>query len=181
MKNLTTVIVCCLILFAVKAEAQKTQNNAMKFSSQYTNLNRDCKTFEGKNGTDDASDCRGIGGYRVNVSAAAAAVFITAQTPVEKDSILLASQDLSFSQTKTKIEWRMSGGKPFAVIMRVAKYGETDEENPYFGKKTGEELIVRGLKNYEDIDFKVDAKTPNANLKARELADNAYLEKANKK
>ncbi len=41
-------------------------------------------------------------------------------------------------------------------------------------------MIVRGLKGFEDIDFKVDAKTPNANVKARELADNAYLGKAEK-
>jgi len=88
---------------------------------------------------------------------------------------------LIFDQTKIKAEWRTANGKPFAVIMRVAKYGETDDENLYIGKKIGEELIVQGLKGFEDIDFKVDAKTPNANVKARKLADDAYLEKADKK
>ena len=62
--------------------------------------------------------------------------------------------------------------------MRVAKYGEPDDENPYLGKKIGEELIVKGLKGFENIDFTVDAKTPNANAKARELADNAYSDKS---
>jgi hypothetical protein len=41
------------------------------------------------------------------------------------------------------------------------------------GKITGESLIVVGLKGYE-IDETVDAKTPNANSKARDFADKAY-------
>ena len=68
----------------------------------------------------------------------------------------------------------MANGKPFAVIMRVADYAETTDTDAYFGKKTGEKLIVRGLKGFENIDFEVDAKTPNANVKAREMADNGY-------
>ena len=37
--------------------------------------------------------------------------------------------------------------------------------------KTGEALIIKGLKGFEHIDFQVDAKTPSANLKARQMAD----------
>jgi len=71
--------------------------------------------------------------------------------------------------------------KTFCRDYARCQYGETNDENLYIGKKIGEELIVQGLKGFEDIDFKVDAKTPNANVKARELADDAYLEKADKK
>ncbi len=181
MNKLTIFSLSCLFLFAGGVYAQKSKSTAPKFSSAYTNLDKDCKTIEGRGGTDDASDCKGIAGYRIHVSASAAAVVITAETPDKNNLITLATQDFGFDQTKIKVEWRIADGKPFAIIMRVVKYGETDGENPYIGKKIGEELIVRGLKGFEDIDFKVDAKTPNANVKARELANNAYLEKADKK
>jgi hypothetical protein len=72
----------------------------------------------------------------------------------------------------------MADGKPFAVIIRVPEYsdGGTSSAEIWDPKnKTGESLIVRGLKGYEHIEGKVDAKTPNANVKARELADNAFL------
>jgi len=56
----------------------------------YTNLDKACKTIKGGGGTDDASNCKGIGGYRIHVSASAAAVAITAETPDKKDLITLA-------------------------------------------------------------------------------------------
>jgi hypothetical protein len=79
-------------------------------------------------------------------------------------------QALNYSQ-KT-IEWRLANGKPFAVIMRVYEYAGNDlcATN---GKVTKESLVVKGLKGFE-IEETVDAKTPNANLKAREVADKAY-------
>ncbi|MGC2235535.1 MAG: hypothetical protein WA584_05215 [Pyrinomonadaceae bacterium] len=175
MKNLITVIVFCLFLFSGSAYSQKNNKDVVKFSSQYSNLDKDCKTIEGKNGTDDASDCKGVGGYRMHVWAAAAALYVATETPDKKDRIQLATQNFDFDQTKSTIEWRMANGKPFAVIMRVAFYSETVKEGEYFGKKIGEQLIVVGLKGYEKIDFKVDAKTSDANARARGLADDAYL------
>lgn len=170
-------IVVCLILLTGGVVAQKTKKTKVKFSSVYTNLDKDCKTLGGGEGQDEAFDCRGAGGYRIDITPSAAVLFIAAQTPDKQDSIPLASQDMSFDQTKIKVEWRTANGKPFAVIMRVAKYAEPDDENPYIGKKTGEQLVVKGLKGFENIDFTVDAKTPNANAKARELADKAYSDK----
>lgn len=176
MKNLTVAAIFCLFLFIGSADAQTNKNTTPKFSA-YSNLDKDCKTIEGGEGTDDASDCRGVGGYRIHVGAAAAALFITAQTPDKKEYIPLATQNFDFDERKTKIEWRMADGKPFAVIMRVAVYAEPKGVGEYFGKKTGEKLIVKGLKGFENIDFEVDAKTPNANVKARELADKGYKNK----
>ncbi len=175
MKHVSALFVFCLIFLTGSVYSQKT--SAPKFTSAYTNLTSDCKTIKGGEGTDDASDCKGAGGYRINISAAAAVLSISAQTPDKNSSIPIATQGFEFDQTKRKIEWRLADGKPFAVIMRVAKYGEPDEENPYLGKKTGEELVVVGLQGFEEINFKVDAKTPNANQKARELADNGYKPK----
>ena len=67
----------------------------------------------------------------------------------------------------------MANGKPFAVIMRVYEYGGNDL-CATGGKIIGESLIVKGLKGYEQIDGTVDVKTPNANAKARDLADKGY-------
>ena len=178
MKHLITIFVFCLILLTGNIYAQKTSKTT-KFSSVYTNLDKDCKTIEGgSEGSDETSDCRGVGGYRILVGAAAAMQMIAVQTPDKQDLIQFATQNFDFDQTKIKVEWRLANGKPFAVIMRVFKYGEeTDDENPYFGKKVGEELRIVGLKGFEEINFTVDAKTPNANAKARELADNGYTAK----
>jgi hypothetical protein len=175
MKHLAIIFVFGAILLTGNIFGQKTAR-ATKFSSRYTNLDSDCKTRKGgTEGTDDTSDCRGLGGYRVLVGAAAAAEMIGVQTPDKKDIINIAMQDFDFDQTKIKVEWRLANGKPFAVIMRVFTYGDKKKnENDYWGKKNGEELRVVGLKGFENIDFTVDAKTPGANLKAREMADNGY-------
>ena len=180
MKILTKAVIFCLCLFIGSAYSQKTKKTALKFSSAYSNLGKDCKTIEGGGGTDGASDCRGVGGYRIHVGSAAAALYIMAEPPDKKNLIPLATQNFDFDERKTTIEWRMANGKPFAVIMRVAVYGEITEENTYFGKKIGEELIVRGLRGFEDINFEIEAKTANANVKAREMADKAYSEKNSK-
>ena len=181
MKNLTIITWLCLLTLTINAFGQKTKKTVSKFSSQYSNLNSDCKTLGGgSEGTDESSDCKGVGGYRVYVGAAAALVHIAVQAPDKKDLIQLATQDFDFEESKVKIEWRMTGGKPFAVIMRVSVYAEEVAEGAYFGKKTGEVLIVRGLRGFDYIDFEVDAKTPDANRKARKSADKAYSEKNSK-
>ena len=112
MKNLAIIIWLCLLAFTINAFGQKTKKTAAKFSSQYSNLNSDCKTLAGgSEGTDESSDCKGIGGYRVYVGAAAALVHILARTPDKKDTIQLATQDFDFKESTVKIEWRMTGGK----------------------------------------------------------------------
>ena len=40
--------------------------------------------------------------------------------------------------------------------------------------KTGESLVVKGLKGFEEIEFEIDAKNPQANVKARQMADSGY-------
>lgn len=158
-----------LIMLSVTAFAQ----TPTRFASVYTSLGKGCKTLRGENGTDDASICRGVGGYQVRVYGSAAATHINAEKKGSDESINLATLSIEFNESKTNLEWRLANGKPFAVIIRVPKYGDATDENPYFGRVIGQELIIRGLKGY-DIELSVDAKTTNANLKARELADKAY-------
>lgn len=163
-----------LVLFVGIATAQDV---APKFSSVYTGLNKNCKTIKGGEGQDDAYSCSGIGGYRIHIWFSATTQQIAAKAPKSEDMISLATESLSFNANKAKVEWRTANGKPFAIIMRVNKYAEPDDAHPYFGKKIGEELVVKGLQGFEKIDFKVDAKKPNANVEARKLADNAYSNK----
>lgn len=174
MKCLVTTLILGF-LFIGGISAQKT---APKFSSIYTDLDKSCKTIRGGDGQDDAFDCRGVGGYRIyNWSAAAAQFFAVKTSKKNEEMTQLGSQSFDFDMGKAKVEWRLANGKPFAVIIRFNKYADPDEANPYFGKKIGTELIVKGLKGFDKIDFTVDAKTPNANAKAREMADTAYKQK----
>ena len=158
-----------LILLSVAAFAQ----TATRFTSVYTSLDVGCKTLGGKDATDFASLCRGVGGYQIRVYSSAAAVHINAD--MKGGSQSLATLSIDFDQSKIQVEWRLANRKPFAVILRVPKYGDPTDDNPYFGKVIGEELIIRGL-NGNEIALTVDAKTANANLKARELADKAYAD-----
>jgi len=121
-----------------------------------------------KHGSDIPSKCKGLGGYDVNISYSACASSFSLTRGEE--NISLGMQTVNWKQ-KT-VEWRLANGKPFAVIMRVYDYG--DDLCNSGGKVKGESLTVQGLKGFEHIEGSVDAKTPNANAKARELADAGY-------
>jgi len=177
MRSLAFILAFCSILLTGNIFAQ-TKTAKTKFSSVYTDLKKNCKTVKGGEGQDDAFDCRGVGGYRVAVWYSAAAEIMAINPPDKSDSISLDTHDIAADYSKRQIEWRLANGKPFAVIFRIDKYGE-EKKNDYdiFGKKIGEELKIVGLKGFENIDFTIDAKTPDANAKARELADNAFNQK----
>ena len=148
---------------------------ATRFSSTYTALTKcgsgmtkkEEKEAE-KNGTDIPTRCKGVGGYDVYIYYSACSSNFSLMKGDE--SISLGMQAINWTQ-KT-VEWRMANGKPFAVIMRKYDYAG-GEQCATDGKITGESLIVVGLKGY-GIDEAVATKTPNANVKARELADKAY-------
>lgn len=174
------------LVLGISSQASHSKSGATKFSSVYTDLNRDCKSAltrrEEKEaearGTDIPERCKGYGGYYVAIGYSAMASSINIYKQGSDDSIALGMFPLNYIDEKgRKIEWRMADGKPFAIILRVAEYGEpTSSDNIYDPKlKTGESLIIRGLKGYEHIEAKIDAKTPSANAKAREIADNAFL------
>ena len=178
MRHLALILALGLVLLSGSADGQKTPR-AATFSSRYTNLDRDCKTIKGEpEGTDNAFDCKGVGGYRIAVGYAATATLIGVFTRDDERIGDIPMQSLDYDQSKIKVEWRLANGKPFAVIIRVYQYSDQETDRfGYFGKKIGEELKVVGLKGFDDLSFTVDAKTPNANQKARDLADEAYKQK----
>ncbi|HEX8748931.1 MAG TPA: hypothetical protein VF717_17280 [Pyrinomonadaceae bacterium] len=181
-------ILTLLLAFSLAAEPTRSaMSRAPKFSSVYTDLNRDCKSAltrkEEKEaearGTDIPERCKGYGGYYIFVGYSATTSMLEISREGEDNSIGLGMFPLNYIDEKgKKIEWRMADGKPFAVIYRVSIYSDdvpSSEEmfDPKY--KEGEKMRIRGLKGYEYIAGEIDAKTPDANLKARELADNAFL------
>ena len=163
-----------LVLMLTLASAANAQKAAAKttFTSVYSNFTTDCKNYDGSNGSDGYSICRGPSGYKIRHYYAAAATIYNAELKGDDQSYSFPMLDLKFNDQKTKIEWRMANGNPFAMIMRIPTYAPAAGDE-YFGAVNGEVLFIRGLKGF-DFEAKVDAKAPNANAKARELADAEY-------
>lgn len=168
--------------------ATPTPAAAAAFTSAYTDLNKECeaafKEEELGEGQDMPLKCKGYGGYYISIGYSAWASHLGVQMEGDESLMIgLVNEGISYNdEPGRKVEWRMADGKPFAVIVRVSSYDEKKAEqtgdNPYQAKyKTGESLVVKGLKGYERIDFKVDAKDPKANEKAREMADSNYAKK----
>jgi hypothetical protein len=178
-------ILAALFSLSLAAPGTPMSKPAPKFSSVYTDLNKECKAAFKESEINEGSDmplrCKGYGGYYIYIYYSAWASHTTVQMKGNEDvSIGLEMQALDYSEEKgRKIEWRMADGKPFAVIARISKYSKeagADGGNPFDSKyKTGEPLLVKGLKGYEKIEFEVNTKTtPNPNEKARQLADENY-------
>jgi hypothetical protein len=168
--------------------ATATAAGGSAFTSAYTDLNKDCepafKDEEVGEGQDMPLKCKGYGGYYISIGYSAWASHLAVQMEGDEKLLIgLVNEGISYSdEPGQKVEWRMAGGNPFAVIVRVSSYdeakAETAGDNPYQAKyKTGEALVVKGLKGYERIDFKVDARDPKANEKVREMADSNYAKK----
>ena len=167
------------------SQSVPTPAQAARFSSLYTNLKTECraaiklKKGEAAEGQDMPLKCKGYGGYEVRIDYSAASSSLRVQPLGDKSdqSIALGMQPLDYDQQR-RIEWRLANGKPFAIIYRIVKSkSEQPEEMWRPENKAGEFLVVKGLKGHEQIDLELDAATPNANVKAREMADSAFFQK----
>ena len=178
--GLVVTSLACLVLidgaYVRTSTATATGAAAPAFTSQYTTLLKCGSGMTKKeereaeqNGSDIPSKCKGLDGYSVDISYSACSSSFSLRRGDE--SISLGMQAIDWKQ-KT-VEWRLADGKPFAVIMRVYEYVGNDMCSTA-GKIKSESLMVQGLKGFEHIEGSVDARTPNANIKARELADKAF-------
>lgn len=178
-KSLPLACAAALVCACLLAQAAAGGVTAQKFSSAYTDLKTQCRSIaEGEaQGDDTPLRCEGYGGYEVRIDFSAASSHLGVQPAGDRseERIHLADQPLNYD-AKRKIEWRFADGKPFAVILRVdrPKEGLDPAEMWRPENKAGESLLVKGLKGFERIDFDVDARSPDANARARELADRAY-------
>lgn len=148
-----------------------------KFTSVYSSLKTSCKSYDGSNGSDGYSICKGPSGYQVRIYYSATTTQINAERKGKDDNFPIATAGLSFKWERSKIEWRLANGKPFAVIMRIPKYAEPADGEYGYSKVIGQELVVAGLLGFESLKTSVDAKTPKANDLAREAAEAGYLSK----
>ena len=164
--------VCTLALASASA-----QQRATRFTSVYTSLGAGCKILRGQGGTDDAKLCGGPGGYQVRVYSSAMTTEIAAELKGSDGNFHVASASLAFNESRSRVEWRLANGKPFALIMRVPTYADRTDGEGGFGKQTGDALAVVGLKGYESLTTSIDARTPGANVRAREAADKGYAVK----
>ena len=161
--------------FAVSICAQKTV--PVKFTSVITNLGTACKTLKGGDGQDDASICKGPGGYQVRIYSSAMTTQIVAELKGKDFNFPIATVGLDFNESRSKVEWRLANGKPFAVIMRVPKYADMPDGDGGLGKKIGEEFAIAGLYEYDSFTGEIDAKAKNAEIMARREADKIYSKK----
>lgn len=167
------------------ANVRVTVQSKPRFSSRYTRLTgRGCGSGMTKQeereaeerGTDLPTKCKGPGGYEIHVGYSACSAQISAEKGSQSTPLITQSGDFK----QNTIEWRMAQAStnaktvPFAVIMREYEYAG-DDLCATGGKVTGEFLIVKGLEGFEHIDERIDVrKTPDPNLKARQLADKKY-------
>jgi hypothetical protein len=159
-----------------------THAQAERFSSLYTNLKTDCQpAIKLKRGEEYDGDmplkCKGYGGYEIRVGySAMSSQFSIARIGNDSEDVVVSTMQPLNYDLKRKVEWRLANGKPFAVIYRIdlTKGTSADVDMWSAENKTGESLVVKGLKGFEYIEFEIDAKNPQANLKAREMADSAY-------
>lgn len=156
------------------------------FTSKYTEYggqSNDCQWYDlGDDpevaGTDPPFQCKGYGGYYIYTYFSAFSAHITVNHTERECNLYITEQKLDFIDKNRKIEWRFANGEPFCIIIRVKKYDDDEDKRIaqyQNGKDSGEELIVRGLQGFERISYNVDTKiTKNANVKAREYADEGY-------
>jgi hypothetical protein len=152
-----------------------------KMSSVFTNLQTDCKAESKVDADEVPFICKAVGGYRVRIVPAGA--WAETVEIVDKKGETVASLGMvgyGYTAVKNrKIEWRMANGKPFAVIFRVNTYdsekaNETGD-SPFLEKyKIGEKLLILGLAGYSQINFEIEGKQKDANLKAQKKADENF-------
>ena len=175
--KITAFTMLSLLFLAGSVLGQSKAAKKTVFTSVYTSLGRGCRVFDGRDGTDGYSICRGPAGYQVRVYYSASTTQINAEIRGQDDNFPLATLSLDFDQAKARVEWRLANGKPFAAILRVPVYSDPSGSEQFFGKVIGGQLSIKGLKGHENLDLTVDAKTPDANVKARETADAAFAQK----
>lgn len=178
-------ILALLLLLTVPASAQGASRwkRAVKFTSVYTDLNKECRSAMTKEeekqaekyGQDIPLVCKGYGGYEISLGSHGAMSYLIVQRKGAKEDEKAPVQEMLFIGDPIytrKVEWRLADGIPFAVIFRRDIHDDTSD--PSEKKKIGEVLRVVGLKD-ERINFDIDVKkVANPNEEARRMADNAY-------
>lgn len=164
-----------ILLLSATLSLMLPASAASRIDSTYTSLkSEDCKTleFHEDEGGWYKGRCNGTAGYQLDLSEGDLRQSLTVITPGGKEFPLDLWSNVSggFSSLGEKAEWRgpMTGNKiaPFALIVRFNV--SEDTENP---EKTTSYLVVSKITANEICVTDVVKPIPNANVKARKLAD----------
>jgi hypothetical protein len=148
---------------------------APKFSSTYSDANQcewNAMSEEAENnGSDGSQDCPVLAPYYIHEYYSAESTIRALHSRKDPEfRILLAPEaECPLPSHGARIEWRLANGVPFALIYRVACTASLADG----GKRLGEYLLVRGLKDGFSADVDVKA-APKPNLRARALADSHW-------
>ena len=171
------------IIGSIAADMQGKSNSKAapqtNFTSVYTDMRQDCKSLPEPPGTPEGVDpivaCKGYGDYRILISYSACTAGLEVESLKNPNDTISLGEDYGDGRGGgRKVEWRMANSKPFAVIIRFGKH-KGDDFCAF--ERTDSKLVIKGLKDWEHIDFEIDGATPDANVKAREMADQNYSKK----
>lgn len=145
------------------------------FSSTYTFLAKDCRwafnEADLREGQDNARICRGPGPYELFIDFSAEAAFLSARRADRPDEKVFGDPVGGIDDEKGAVEWRLTGGRPFALIVRTKRRATLEDGREW----TDERLVVRGLGEFSEIAGEVDVRrTANANAAARVLAEQQW-------
>jgi hypothetical protein len=183
------------IFFVTTTLAQKKSAAKAKASiytqvySQYTKACKDVDTNTVSEGEDVPQLCKGYGGYGLYRTSAVYRVSLAIQDSSRKFTVpVVAAEDEKAKELENtcvkkfgeKIEWLVEKGKPFAFIVRVSYFKDTNNDQTVFNakNKVGEFLFVRGLKGFESLQHEVSVMNTafNPNEQARMLAYRFYAQ-----
>ncbi|MBK9575583.1 MAG: hypothetical protein IPK50_20650 [Fibrobacterota bacterium] len=146
-------------------------------TSSYTNMETDCQDAFPESELHEGSDmpklCKGPKGYYVHEWYAAVGSFRNISQGKKGETLLksaIAPDNCPEPVYGKMLEWRQRDGAPFAVIQRVTCY-EMPSGSQSHGKRISETLQVRELHGAQRQGEVEALRTPNANVRARELAD----------
>ena len=159
-----TVLLMLLLSVTTVSDAQ--------IKSVYTSVGeKSCKTLrtDPEEGAEYEGECPGIAGYKLRLLEGDLRQSLDVVTPAKK-SFQLAFWNISsaFSYIGDRVEWRMKGKTPIALIARF-----NASEDPGNAEKRTSYLIVSKITKDEVCVTDVITPSPNQNREARKAADSA--------
>lgn len=156
-----------MLLLALTAANHPVKAAAPVFTSEYTDLAKDCRPAfadaELEEGQDNALRCKGSGEYGLFIYFSAEDAMLTVE---DARGETVFDMPLTLSDYEHgKVEWRIADGHAFAIIVRIKPKG------------AAETLEIRGIDSRRTIHRSVPvAGRKNANAQARAEADKAYID-----
>ncbi|MGH8105962.1 MAG: hypothetical protein ACREO2_06570 [Arenimonas sp.] len=141
-----------------------------QMKSVYTGVGeKDCKTLDPADEEGYSGICPGVAGYTLELLEGDLRQTINVIAPDKKKFELELWSNVSsgFSHVGTKVEWRMKGKVPVALIMRY-----NASENPEDSSKLTSYLVVVKLSKTDVCIVDILKPSKTQNIDARKLADN---------